>query len=95
MIISVGEVLWDYIDNQKLIGGSPLNVAFYLKQLGENVKLISRVGNDIDGKEILEKIKDFGLDIDDIKIDSHLDTVKLLVKKDSLYHDIFPALHLF
>lgn len=79
MIISIGEVLWDYVDNQKLIGGSPLNVAFYLKQSAENVKLISRVGNDENGKEILEKIKGFNLDIINIQIDDSLETGKVLV----------------
>jgi hypothetical protein len=42
MIISVGEIVWDIFGNKQILGGAPLNVAYHLTQLGQQVKLVSR-----------------------------------------------------
>ncbi len=60
--IAYGEVLWDVFTNEKKIGGAPLNVALRMKSLGCDVAMISCVGNDEDGKAILETVKDLGLE---------------------------------
>ncbi|SHH75845.1 carbohydrate kinase family protein [Flavobacterium defluvii] len=59
--IAYGEVLWDVFDNEKKIGGAPLNVALRMKSLGSDVAMISCVGNDEDGKTIINTVKDLGL----------------------------------
>ncbi|KFF04160.1 carbohydrate kinase family protein [Flavobacterium reichenbachii] len=64
--VSYGEVLWDVFDNEKKIGGAPLNVALRMKSLGCEVGMISCVGNDADGKAIIEKIKNLGLETNSI-----------------------------
>lgn len=56
-IVCFGEVLWDKFPNYKKIGGAPLNVALRLKSLGENVSFVSAVGNDEDGKLILDHLE--------------------------------------
>ncbi len=56
-VICFGEVLWDCFPNEKQIGGAPLNVALHLKKQGFESKLISAVGGDEDGKDILEFIR--------------------------------------
>ncbi|WP_010135839.1 carbohydrate kinase family protein [Ochrovirga pacifica] len=53
-IVCFGEVLWDVFPDEKKIGGAPLNVAVRLQSLGNNVSIISSVGNDLDGKNILD-----------------------------------------
>ena len=60
--IAYGEVLWDVFINEKKIGGAPLNVALRMKSLGCDVAMISCVGNDEDGKAILDTVKDLGLE---------------------------------
>ncbi|KOP38324.1 carbohydrate kinase [Flavobacterium sp. WLB] len=60
--IAYGEVLWDVFTNEKKIGGAPLNVALRMKSLGCDVAMISCVGNDEDGKAIIETVKDLGLE---------------------------------
>ncbi|CAC9973126.1 carbohydrate kinase [Flavobacterium panici] len=47
---------------RKKIGGAPLNVALRMKSLGCDVAMISCVGNDEDGKAIIETVKELGLE---------------------------------
>jgi fructokinase len=61
-----GEVLWDVFANEKKIGGAPLNVALRMKTLGCDVAMISCVGNDEDGKAIIDQIKSMGLETNTI-----------------------------
>lgn len=53
-IISLGEVLWDLLPGQELPGGAPLNVAYHLQQLSQQVAVVSRVGTDEYGTRLLE-----------------------------------------
>ncbi|MCC9070718.1 carbohydrate kinase [Flavobacterium sp. F-65] len=61
-VVSYGEVLWDVFDNEKKIGGAPLNVALRMKALGCDVAMISCVGDDADGIAIMDHVKSLGLD---------------------------------
>ncbi|MCV9933940.1 carbohydrate kinase [Flavobacterium sp. LS1R47] len=60
--VSYGEVLWDIFENEKKIGGAPLNVALRMKTLGCDVAMISCVGNDADGIAIIDHVKKLGLE---------------------------------
>ncbi|OIV40483.1 carbohydrate kinase family protein [Flavobacterium johnsoniae] len=60
--VAYGEVLWDVFANEKKIGGAPLNVALRMKTLGCEVAMISCVGNDDDGKAIINEVKSLGLE---------------------------------
>ncbi|MCD0469941.1 carbohydrate kinase family protein [Flavobacterium sp. JAS] len=60
--VAYGEVLWDVFANEKKIGGAPLNVALRMKTLGCEVAMISCVGNDEDGKAIINQVKSLGLE---------------------------------
>jgi fructokinase len=52
-VICFGETLWDLLPSGKVAGGAPMNVAFQLSQLGVPVGMISRIGDDIPGEEII------------------------------------------
>ena len=52
-IVCFGEMLWDVLPTGRQPGGAPFNVAVHLHQLGEPVQLISRVGYDEPGTELL------------------------------------------
>lgn len=62
--VAYGEVLWDVFDNEKKIGGAPLNVALRMKTLGSDVAMISCVGKDEDAKAIIDQIEKLGLETD-------------------------------
>ena len=48
-----GEILWDCLPSGKHAGGAPFNVAAHLAQIGVSSALISCVGRDPLGDEIL------------------------------------------
>jgi fructokinase len=60
--VCYGEVLWDVFDNEKKIGGAPLNVALRMQSLGCSAAMISCVGNDADGNGIIDYVSAHGLD---------------------------------
>ena len=62
-----GEVLWDCLPSGKHAGGAPFNVAAHLAQLGVSVSLISAVGRDPLGDEILEVAGHKGVNVDFVR----------------------------
>src|SRR5665213_2078433 len=73
-IIGLGEVLWDLLPTGRLMGGAPANFACQARALGANVNLISRVGNDDLGREILDSLSRAGVNVQTVGIDSELPT---------------------
>jgi fructokinase len=57
-----GEILWDCLPSGRHAGGAPFNVAAHLAQLHCSVALISSVGHDPLGDEILQVALDKGVD---------------------------------
>lgn len=55
--VCFGEVLWDIFPDKARIGGAPLNVASRLSATGIETEIISRIGTDQKGKEILAYLK--------------------------------------
>lgn len=55
-VIGIGEILWDLLPEGRQLGGAPTNFAFHANQLGLESSIISSVGNDDLGKEILNAI---------------------------------------
>mgnify|MGYP003290072089 CR=1 FL=1 len=55
-------------------GGDALNEAVVLSQLGAKVELISKVGNDEAGKQVLDFLQEKQVDVTKVKIEKGLDT---------------------
>jgi fructokinase len=60
-IVGLGEVLWDLLPGGRVLGGAPLNFAFHCHQLGWPSAVVSRVGADDLGREILAALRGHGL----------------------------------
>jgi fructokinase len=60
-ITCFGEMLWDVLPTGKQPGGAPLNVAVHLHNLGLEAQLVSRVGHDDLGAELLGFVQAKGL----------------------------------
>ena len=60
-IVCFGEVLWDVYPDGKKLGGAPFNVSAHANKLGLTAHMISKVGNDPYGKEILDAIHAQGI----------------------------------
>lgn len=63
-IICFGEMLWDVLPAGRQPGGAPMNVAVHLLNLGLHPRLVSRIGDDELGKELLEFVQGQGLATD-------------------------------
>lgn len=68
-IAGIGEILWDLLPSGKLLGGAPANFAFHARQLGADAQIISRLGNDANGREIYERLRELNIPTDQIQID--------------------------
>ena len=58
-----GEILWDCLPSGRHAGGAPFNVAAHLVQLGVSASLLSAVGQDPLGDEILEVARHKGVNV--------------------------------
>lgn len=73
-VVAIGEVLWDIIDDKKRLGGAPLNFAVHAGQFGHDAWIVSRVGDDLRGRQILSAIEQMGLGRDFIQVDPERST---------------------
>ena len=73
-ILCVGEVLWDALPAGLFLGGAPFNAACHLRAAGLTVSMVSRVGEDSLGEEVLRRCPWYGVGADLIQIDSELPT---------------------
>jgi fructokinase len=55
-VIVWGEVLWDRLPSGDQLGGAPANVAWHLGMAGGWVQLVSRVGDDDDGRRAIGRL---------------------------------------
>ncbi len=61
MIVGMGEALWDVLPEGKKIGGAPANFAYHVSQFGFNSRVVSAVGDDKLGNEILDNFSEKNL----------------------------------
>ncbi len=61
IVVGMGEALWDVLPEGKKIGGAPANFAYHVSQFGFNSRVVSAVGDDKLGQEILDTFKERGL----------------------------------
>lgn len=85
-IICYGDIVWDKLSSALRPAGAPLNVAYHLKMLGVQSYIISSVGNDILGEELLKIIKKWCVDGTFCLVDNHLPTGKVIV--DALFQEV-------
>ncbi len=79
-VVCFGETLWDFLPSGKQPGGAPMNVAYHLGKLGQSPTVISRVGNDELGKELLAVMKEKGIDTTYIQTDNKLPTSTVVAR---------------
>lgn len=93
-VICYGEILWDNLPGGRMAGGAPMNVAYHLKTIGAESKLISRVGNDQPGAELTNFCHHIGLPTTLIQIDAQYPTGEVDAKVMDNYevvYDILPG----
>ena len=88
----IGARLEDVTSFAKYLGGSSANTAFGCARLGLKAALVSRVGNDANGRFLVETIAREGCDVSHVGVDpSRLTAAVVLGIKDK---DTFPLIFL-
>jgi len=80
---SFGEILWDCLPSGRHAGGAPFNVTAHLVQLGATASIISSVGSDPLGDEILQVAKDKGVNTEFTCRHENLPTGTVLASVDA------------
>ena len=76
-VAGIGEVLWDQLPQGNLLGGAPANVAYHAGQLGAESYIISAVGKDTLGDEIISVLSAKGIKLLIDQLDYPTGTVKV------------------
>lgn len=58
IVVGMGEALWDVLPEGKKIGGAPANFAYHVSQFGMDSRVVSAVGQDKLGEEILANFRE-------------------------------------
>lgn len=61
MVVGIGEVLWDMLPTGKQVGGAPANFAYHVSQFGLPGCVVSAVGRDALGRELIENLDSKGI----------------------------------
>jgi fructokinase len=82
-VFGVGEVLWDLLPTGRQMGGAPANFAYHARALGADARVISRVGSDALGEEIIQHLRELNVPTDGISVDPTHPTGTVAVELDS------------
>ena len=76
-----GEVLFDcFEDGSRTLGGAPFNVAWHLNGFGVDPLLVSRIGDDDMGAEIVEAMQEYRMDVSGLQHDARFGTGEVRVR---------------
>ena len=79
-VVCFGEVLWDILPSGPVPGGAPMNVAYHLHKQQKNPALITRIGLDDQGKELLNIFSNYGVCTDYFQVDYDHETGKVFAE---------------
>jgi fructokinase len=87
-VIGVGEVLWDLLPAGPQLGGAPANFAYHVRSLGAGAHVITRVGNDERGREIIRRFESMDLSETPVQVDqaAPTGTAQVAISGDGLAH---------
>ena len=72
--VCFGETLWDLLPTGARPGGAPMNVAYHLQKLGLKAAIISRVGKDQRGDDLLKVLQHNSVSTDLMQVDAEQST---------------------
>lgn len=83
-IVAFGEIVWDILPDEKILGGTPSNLVFRCNLFGEEGHLLSRIGDDDLGQEALKRLKELNISDRNVQLDAEFPTgeVKVTFDKD-------------
>lgn len=82
-IVGIGEVLWDLLPAGPQLGGAPANFAYHARALGASAKVVTRIGSDALGRELLRRFGEMGIDNDTVQLDETVPTGTAAVRLEN------------
>jgi fructokinase len=82
-IVALGELLWDLLPTGPRAGGAPFNFAFHYHQLGYPAVIVSRLGDDEQGRQLRAEVRRLGLSDEYIQTDPEHSTGTVQVSLDA------------
>jgi len=82
MVLSFGETLWDLLPTGAVLGGAPLNLAYRMTGLGDDGRIVTRLGRDDLGRKAFELATQLGLDTRFVQWDDDRPTGTVEVELD-------------
>jgi fructokinase len=86
-VVCFGEVLWDILPSGAVPGGAPVNVAYHLYKQNKNPAVVTRIGNDEKGKELIDIFSTYGMCTGYFQIDEEHETGKVFAKPNE-HHEV-------
>lgn len=77
LIIGIGEILWDMLPQGRQLGGAPANFAYHVSKLGMQGVVVSAIGNDALGDEIMSFLEDKNLDLHFMRVENPTGVVNI------------------
>ncbi|MGE3311281.1 MAG: carbohydrate kinase [Limisphaerales bacterium] len=88
-LVGLGEVLWDLLPGGRKLGGAPANFAYHAAALGADSHVVSRVGRDAAGHDLLQRLVELGLPTDGIETDPTAPTGTVGVEMGADGHPVY------
>jgi len=82
LLVGIGELLWDIYPDGRYVGGATFNFVHHVQQLGHKGLIISRIGNDLAGEELLHLLQKREFDTDFVQIDKERGTGYVVITLD-------------
>ena len=83
-IVGIGEILWDLLPQGKVLGGAPANFAYHTSELGANGFVISAIGKDKLGEEIVSYLTDYNISLKLATVDYPTGTVNVKLSENGV-----------
>lgn len=86
-VIGIGELLWDCFPTYRRIGGAPANFAYHASQFGFKGMVISAIGHDQDGEDLIEELEEHNLSyhLERVDLPTGIVSVDMAVMNDPKY----------
>ena len=81
-VLSYGEILWDILPTETILGGAPFNFAYRVNSLGDKGIFVSRLGKDEQGRKAFENVVSLRIDTSYLQWDEKYPTGRVIVSFD-------------
>ena len=84
IIVGMGEALWDCLPEGRKLGGAPANFAYHVGQFGWKTVVVSAIGSDALGDEILDRLADVNLEHKIVRVPYPTGTVQVTLSGEGI-----------